>query len=83
MNTTRQQRRMFVNNAKKEWKKGLMSKAEYLEVKASIANMGKEQNETLQQTLLENNGVTVYDTETSILDTELVDNEDEFTPDDL
>jgi len=83
MNTTRQQRRMFVNNAKREWEKGLMSKAEYLEVKTSIANMGKEQNEALQKELLENNGVTVHDTETAVLDNELVENEDEFTPEDL
>jgi outer membrane protein TolC len=83
MNSTRQQRKMFVKNAKKQWQKGEITKAEYLEIKAQIANMGKEQHAALQQRLIENNGVTFIEADSNdILDAELVEEED-FTPEDL
>ena len=86
MNSTRQQRKSFVKNAKKQWQKGLISKAEYLEIKAQMAELGREQHETLQRHIQENGGVThrivSSSTEEINIDAELVD-EDDFAPEDL
>ena len=84
MQSTRQQRKAFVKNAKKQWKQGIISKSQYEELKSQMAELGKEQHETLQQSIKENGGVTVSSvnsTEEIDIDAELV--EEDFTPDDL
>ena len=87
MQTTRQQRKTFVKNARKQVKKGLMTNAEFEEIKKQMAELGKEQHENLQQQLKENNGVSSQkihsvDIEDEIdIDAELA--EEDFTPDDL
>tara|TARA_Y100000389_G_C17375988_1_gene471673 strand:+ start:686 stop:949 length:264 start_codon:yes stop_codon:yes gene_type:complete len=87
MQITREQRKSFVKNARKKVKKGLMTNAEFQEIKKQMAELGKEQHENLQQQLKENNGVSSQkihsiDTETEIdIDAEL--SEEDFTPDDL
>ena len=83
MNTTREQRRAFVLNAKRQLKKGEITKAQFNELKKQIANMGKEQHSNLQQTILEQQGVTILGGDETInidLETELID---DFTPTDL
>ena len=81
MNSTRQQRKTFVKNAKKQWKIGAITKEEYKAIRKNISDMGKEQHADLTRQILENNGVTTLDTKTiDILETEL---EDDFTPEDL
>lgn len=83
MNSTRQQRRAFVLNAKKQWKRGEISKEAYLELKQQIADMGREQHAELRRHVLETQGVKTMVAETEIdIDAELVD-EDDFTPEDL
>lgn len=81
MNSTRKQRRMFVLNAKKQWKRGEISKQEYLEIKQQISDMGKEQNSNTQRENLENSGVRILDAESIDIDDELVD--EDFAPEDL
>jgi len=90
MQITREQRKSFVKNAKKQVKKGLMTNAEFQEIKKQMAELGKEQHENLQQQLKENNGVSSIssqnthsvDIEDEIdIDAELA--EEDFTPDDL
>ena len=87
MQITREQRKSFVKNARKKVKKGLMTNAEFQEIKKQMAELGKEQHENLQQQLKENNGVSSQkihsvDIEDEIdIDAELA--EEDFTPDDL
>jgi 5-methylcytosine-specific restriction endonuclease McrBC regulatory subunit McrC len=90
MQITREQRKSFVKNARKQVKKGLMTNAEFQEIKKQMAELGKEQHENLQQQLKENNGVSSIsnqnthsvDIEDEIdIDAELA--EEDFTPDDL
>tara|TARA_B110000444_G_C18761171_1_gene557663 strand:+ start:303 stop:575 length:273 start_codon:yes stop_codon:yes gene_type:complete len=90
MQITREQRKSFVKNARKQVKKGLMTNAEFQEIKKQMAELGKEQHENLQQQLKENNGVSsIYsqnthsvDIEDEIdIDAELA--EEDFTPEDL
>ena len=90
MQITREQRKSFVKNARKKVKKGLMTNAEFQEIKKQMAELGKEQHENLQQQLKENNGVSSIssqnthsvDIEDEIdIDAELA--EEDFTPDDL
>jgi len=80
MNSTREQRRNFVKNAKKQWKLGLISKSEYEQLKSDISRMGIEQHENLQQTISENKKGNLNDNSIDI-DAELV--EEDFTPDDI
>tara|TARA_R110000772_G_scaffold57747_12_gene130794 strand:- start:6419 stop:6682 length:264 start_codon:yes stop_codon:yes gene_type:complete len=87
MQITREQRKSFVKNARKQVKKGLMTNAEFQEIKKQMAELGKEQHENLQQQLKENNGVFSQkkhsiDIKDEIdIDAELV--EEDFTPEDL
>tara|TARA_Y100001937_G_C7125552_1_gene334739 strand:- start:240 stop:482 length:243 start_codon:yes stop_codon:yes gene_type:complete len=80
MQTTRQQRKEFVKNAKRQVKKGLMTNAEFLEIKKQMAELGKEQHERLQMQIKENDNSVIVDDSIDI-DDELV--EDDFTPEDL
>jgi len=81
MNSTRKQRRMFVLNAKKQYKLGKISKEDYLKLKNEIAQLGIHQHAQLRQSLLEQKGVKIMNSESvDVLDTEL---EDDFAPDDL
>ena len=82
MNSTKQQRRSFVNNAKKQWKKGLISKAEYESIRQQIKQLGVEKHEKMQQTLSEQKGVTKLVNQDVDIDAELMDDED-FAPTDL
>ena len=81
MNSTREQRRSFLKNFKKQLKDGLITTAQYEELKKQISDMGKEQGSTLQQRVLEDKGVSIHSAEDFDLDSELV--EDDFTPEDL
>jgi len=80
MQTTRQQRKEFVKNARKQVKKGLMTNAEFLEIKKQMAELGKEQHEKLQIQIKENDNTVIVDDSIDI-DAEL--SEEDFTPDDL
>jgi len=80
MQTTRQQRKEFVKNAKRQVKKGLMTNAEFLEIKKQMAELGKEQHERLQMQIKENDNTVIVDDSIDI-DDELV--EEDFTPEDL
>lgn len=90
MQITREQRKSFVKNARKKVKKGLMTNAEFQEIKKQMAELGKEQHENLQQQLKENNGVSSIFTQKNHsidikdeidIDAELA--EEDFTPEDL
>lgn len=90
MQITREQRKSFVKNARKQVKKGLMTNAEFQEIKKQMAELGKEQHENLQQQLKENSGVSsIYSQNTHSvniedeidIDAELA--EEDFTPEDL
>lgn len=78
MNTTREQRRAFIKNAKKQVKEGTMSKVEFATLKKQIADMGTQQGNNTQQIVLESKGDRIISTD---IETEIV--EDDFTPDDL
>ena len=80
MQTTRQQRKEFVKNAKRQVKKGLMTNAEFLEIKKQMAELGKEQHERLQMQIKENDNTVIVDDSIDI-DDELL--EEDFTPEDL
>ena len=80
MQTTRQQRKTFVKNARKQVKKGLMTNAEFEEIKKQMAELGKEQHEKLQMQIKENDNTVIVDDSIDI-DAELV--EEDFTPEDL
>tara|TARA_R100000900_G_scaffold55406_1_gene44693 strand:- start:836 stop:1078 length:243 start_codon:yes stop_codon:yes gene_type:complete len=80
MQTTRQQRKEFVKNARKQVKKGLMTNAEFQEIKKQMAELGKEQHEKLQMQIKENDNTVIVEDSIDI-DDELV--EDDFTPEDL
>ena len=80
MQTTRQQRKEFVKNARKQVKKGLMTNAEFLEIKKQMAELGKEQHEKLQIQIKENDNTVIVDDSIDI-DDELL--EEDFTPEDL
>jgi acyl-CoA reductase-like NAD-dependent aldehyde dehydrogenase len=81
MNTTRQQRRSFVLNAKKQWKKGLMSKQEYETIKKQMADLGRQQHAELTKRIQEEQGVTIIARNEDILEEELTDSD--FAPEDL
>ena len=80
MQTTRQQRKEFVKNAKRQVKKGLMTNAEFQEIKKQMAELGREQHEKLQMQIKENDNTVIVEDSIDI-DDELV--EDDFTPEDL
>lgn len=80
MQTTREQRKTFVKNARKQVKKGLMTNAEFQEIKKQMAELGKEQHEKLQIQIKENDNTVIVEDSIDI-DDELV--EDDFTPEDL
>lgn len=80
MQTTRQQRKEFVKNAKRQVKKGLMTNAEFQEIKKQMAELGKEQHEKLQMQIKENDNTVIVDDSIDI-DDELL--EEDFTPEDL
>lgn len=80
MQTTREQRKTFVKNARKQVKKGLMTNAEFQEIKKQMAELGKEQHERLQMQIKENDNTVIVEDSIDI-DDELV--EDDFTPEDL
>lgn len=82
MNSTREQRRTFVKNAKKRWKRGDISKLEYLNIKNQISDMGKEQSIKVNQEIREQKGVKILTADDINLVDELMD-DDEFTPKDL
>lgn len=82
MNTTKQQRRAFVLNAKKQWKKGLISKQEYENIQKQMAELGRQQHEALTKRIQEEQSTLIIaDQKRDILDIELSD--DEFIPEDL
>lgn len=81
MNTTRQQRRSFVLNAKKQWKKGLISKQEYETIKKQMADLGRQQHAELTKRIQEEQGVTIIARNEDILEEELIDGD--FAPEDL
>lgn len=82
MNTTKQQRRAFVLNAKKQWKKGLISKQEYENIQKQMAELGRQQHEALTKRIQEEQStLNIADQKRDILDIELSD--DEFIPEDL
>lgn len=81
MNTTRQQRRSFVLNAKKQWKKGLISKQEYETIKKQMADLGRQQHAELTKRIQEEQGVTIIARNEDILEEELIDSD--FAPEDL
>lgn len=82
MNTTKQQRRAFVLNAKKQWKKGLISKQEYENIQKQMAELGRQQHEALTKRIQEEQStLNIADQKRNILDIELSD--DEFIPEDL
>lgn len=80
MQTTREQRKTFVKNARKQVKKGLMTNAEFQEIKKQMAELGKEQHEKLQIQIKENDNTVIVNDSIDI-DDELV--EEDFTPEDL
>ncbi len=82
MRTTRDQRRAFIKNAKKAWKQGKMSKAEFDALRKDVNNMGKDQHLQHLEMIREQRGVKVISADTIDLDSELVD-EDDFAPEDL
>jgi|SaaInlV_125m_DNA_1040241.scaffolds.fasta_scaffold04733_8 hypothetical protein len=90
MQITREQRKSFVKNARKQVKKGLMTNAEFQEIKKQMAELGKEQHENLQQQLKENNGISSISSQNTHsvdikdeidIDAELA--EEDFTPEGL
>lgn len=84
MNTTRQQRKSFVKNAKKQWKKGLMTKEEYETIKKQMAELGREQHAALTKRIQEEQGNTIVASHDIDLETELLDvDSDDFIPEDL
>lgn len=80
MQTTREQRKTFVKNARKQVKKGLMTNAEFQEIKKQMAELGREQHEKLQMQIKENDNTVIVDDSIDI-DDELL--EEDFTPEDL
>lgn len=80
MQTTREQRKTFVKNARKQVKKGLMTNAEFQEIKKQMAELGREQHEKLQLQIKENDNTVIVDDSIDI-DDELL--EEDFTPEDL
>jgi hypothetical protein len=82
MQITREQRKSFVKNARKKVKKGLMTNAEFQEIKKQMAELGKEQHEKLQMQIKENDNTVIVDDSIDVdIDAELA--EEDFTPDDL
>ena len=61
MQTTREQRKTFVKNARKQVKKGLMTNAEFQEIKKQMAELGREQHEKLQLQIKENDNTVIVD----------------------
>lgn len=80
MNSSRKQRRFFVNNAKKQWERGEISKDEFLELKKDVKNLGLEKLFEMQQILLEQKGMEITHNENINIDSEL---DDDFAPEDL
>ncbi len=80
MQTTREQRKTFVKNARKQVKKGMMTNAEFQEIKKQMAELGREQHEKLQMQIKENDNTVIVDDSIDI-DDELL--EEDFTPEDL
>ncbi len=80
MQTAREQRKTFVKNARKQVKKGLMTNAEFQEIKKQMAELGREQHEKLQIQIKENDNTVIVNDSIDI-DDELV--EEDFTPEDL
>ncbi len=57
MQSNRHQRREFIKNAKKQWKKGLMSKEQFSQLKKEINDMGKEQHLQHVEEIRANQGI--------------------------
>ena len=79
MQSSRAERRNYIKQLKK--KNPNMTKAELETAKAAMAQIGKQQNEELQKRLLEEGGKVI--SEDTILENELLGQEEDFAPDDL
>lgn len=81
MQSTREQRRNFIKDAKKRWKKGIISKVQFEEIRKDINNLGKEQHIEHTQKNREDRGVKTLSADTEFdLFEELDDN---FEPEDI
>ena len=80
MQSSRAERRNYIKQLKK--KNPNMSKAELETIKQEMAKLGKQQHVELQKRLLEEGSGEVISADT-ILEDELVTQEEDFAPDDL